>query len=95
LKYESEIFVQIGAWKSLEELEDSLLLHELFLLYRACGNEYTKSIKASSVAFGGEVDFSDDWYEPMSETEREKNQPFIDGSNFGSLPISLGFETVE
>jgi hypothetical protein len=72
----------------LEELEDSLLLHELFLLYRACGNEYTKSIKASAVAFGGEVDFSDDWYDPIPEKEK----PYISGSNYGSLPISLGFE---
>jgi hypothetical protein len=66
-------------------------LHELFLLYRACGNEYTKSIKASAVAFGGEVDFSDGWYDPMPEEEA----PYINSSNYGSLPISLGFETIE
>ena len=51
--------------------------------------------KHQQLLFGGEVDFDDDWYEPLSDTEREKNQPFIDGSNFGSLPISLGFETIE
>lgn len=57
-------------------------------MYRACGNEYTKTIKASAIAFGGEVDFSDDWYDPMPEKEK----PSINGSNYGSLPISLGFE---
>lgn len=80
------MFVQVGAWKSLEELENSLILHELFLLYRACGNEYTKSIKASAVAFGGEVDFNDDWYEG---TDIEEN--LIDSTNVGDIPINLGF----
>lgn len=68
-----------------------MLLHELFLLYRACGNEYTKSIKASAVAFGGEVDFDDDWYDPLPEEEK----PYISSSNYGSLPIPIGFETIE
>lgn len=87
-KYEAEVFVQIGAWKNLEELEDSLLLHELFLLYRALGNEYTKTIKASAVAFGGEVDFDDDWYDPV-----EVEPDVIDGDNIKYLPIGLGYET--
>lgn len=89
MKYESEVFVQVGAWKNLEELEDSLLMHELFLLYRALGNEYTKTIKASAVAFGGEVDFDDDWYDPEPPPEK----PYIDGTNFTQLPIGLGYET--
>jgi hypothetical protein len=88
LKFLSEVFVQVGAWRNLEEMEDSLLLHELFLLYRACGNEYTKTIKASAVAFGGEVDFSDDWYDPLPPEE----EPYIDSKNYGSLPIGIGFE---
>lgn len=87
MKYESEVFVQVGAWKNLEELEDSLLLHELFLLYRALGNEYSKTIKASAVAFGGEVDFDDDWYDPLPPPEPE----VIDGSNVKFLPIGIGY----
>jgi hypothetical protein len=63
-------------------------LHELFLLYRACGNEYTKTIKASAVAFGGEVDFSDDWYDPVPPEEA----PYINKDNFSSLPIGIGLE---
>ncbi len=66
-------------------------MHELFLLYRACGNEYTKTIKASAVAFGGEVDFDDDWYDPLPP----EPEPYIDGSNFKSLPISLGYHFEE
>lgn len=87
MKYESEVFVQVGAWKNLEELEDSLLLHELFLLYRACGNEYSKSIKASAVAFGGEVDFDDDWYDPEPTPDNS-----ITSENIMDIPIGLGFE---
>lgn len=64
-----------------------MLLHELFLLYRACGNEYTKTIKASAVAFGGEVDFDDDWYDPLPPEEK----PYIDGTNYSSLPIGIGY----
>ena len=71
-------------------MEDSLLLHELFLLYRACGNEYTKTIKASAVAFGGEVDFDDDWYDPEPPEDN-----FITGDNFRDIPIGLGFEFSE
>ena len=65
-----------------------MLLHELFLLYRACGNEYTKTIKASAVAFGAEVDFDDDWYEP--EPERAAGVAEI-----SQFPISLGYEMVQ
>ena len=67
-----------------------MLLHELFLLYRACGNEYTKTIKASAVAFGGEVDFDDDWYDPEPPEDN-----FITGDNFRDIPIGLGFEFSE
>lgn len=88
MKYASEVFVQVGAWKNLEELEDSLLLHELFLLYRACGNEYSKTIKASAVAFGGEVDFDDDWYDPAPPEEN-----VITKDNFMDIPIGLGLES--
>lgn len=87
LKYELEVFVQVGAWKNIEEMEESLLLHELFIMYRACGNEYTKTIKASAVAFGGEVDFDEDWYDPAPPPPK----PIIDGSNVGQLPIGLGY----
>jgi len=64
-----------------------LLLHELFLLYRACGNEYSKTIKASAVAFGGEVDFDDDWYDqnPVDDNSITKD-------NIIDIPIGLGFE---
>lgn len=64
-----------------------MLLHELFLLYRACGNEYSKTIKASAVAFGGEVDFDDDWYDQSAVDDNS-----ITKENIVDIPIGLGFE---
>lgn len=58
------------------------------MLYRALGNEYTKTIKASAVAFGGEVDFDDDWYDPQPI-----EPDIIDGHNIHHIPIGLGYES--
>jgi len=69
-------------------MEDSITLEELFLLYRASNNEFTKQIKASAIAFGGEIDLDDDWYEP----EKLPPPEVIDGSNIGFLPIGLGYQ---
>jgi len=76
-----------GAWKSLLELEESLTLAELFILYGAYNNEFTKQIKVSALAAGAEVDFYDDWYDPIPE---EKH--VIDAYNYHSLPIGIGYE---
>lgn len=57
------------------------------MLYRACGNEYNKTIKASAVAFGGEISFDDDWYDPAPPPEPD----ILDGSNIRFLPIGIGY----
>lgn len=87
LKYEAEVFIASGAWKSLLELEDNLILEELFLLYRAHSNEYTKQIKVSALAAGAEVDFDDDWYDP----EPPKPKEMIGFHNIHQFP-GLGYE---
>ena len=69
-------------------MEDNIILHELFLLYRACSNEFTKSVKASAIGFGAEVDFDDDWYDP-APPEAPKT---IQQSDIKFLPIGLGYE---
>lgn len=58
------------------------------MLYRALGNEYTKTIKASAMAFGAEVDFEDDWYDPAPPEVANK-------TSIAQMPISLGYEMVE
>jgi len=88
LKYEAEVFIASGAWKSLLELEENLILEELFLLYRAYSNEYTKQIKVSAMAAGAEVDFDDDWYDPLPP----KEVPVIDANNYKYL-LGIGYES--
>lgn len=84
LKYESEIFIKTGAWKSIEELERNLTLDELFLIYRASSNEVSMQMKIAAAAQGADVDFNDDWYDP----EPEK---VLDASALTSLPFGIGY----
>lgn len=89
MKYEAEVFVAAGAWKSLLELEECLTLEELFLLYRAVTNEFTKQVKISAMAAGAEgVDFDEDWYDPEPPPEPD----VIDAHNVRFLPIGIGYE---
>jgi hypothetical protein len=70
-------------------LEEILTLEELFLLYRACNNEFTKHIKISAMSAGADVSFDeDDWFDP----EPPKKQEPIQGNDVRFLPISLGYE---
>ena len=89
LKYEAEVFVQVGAWKSILELEEHLTLEELFLLSRASSNEFVKQIKISAMSAGGEVDFDEDWYDP----EPPEPAPPIELVNEYNMPFGLGYET--
>lgn len=36
----------------------------MFLLYRACSNEFSKNMKALAASQGADVDFEEDWYAP-------------------------------
>ena len=87
LKYESEIFVKTGAWKSLFELENNLTLDEMFLLYRACNNEVNMSMKLMAASQGADVDFSDDWYDPAPPE-------VLNASSLRGIPIGLMIEEI-
>ena len=88
LKYEAEIFISSGAWKSILELEECLTLEELFLLYRANNNEFSKDVKIAAMSAGADIDFDDDWYDPAPPRPKE----VIDKSNIRFIPIGLGYE---
>jgi hypothetical protein len=77
-----------GAWKSIEELEESLILHELFLLYRASIHHFNQQVRGSAVAFGGDVDWDDDWYDPLPPEQKQIVQPF----DIAQMSIGLGYE---
>jgi len=55
---------------NLYELENSLTLNELFLLYRACTNETSTSMKIAAAAQGADVDFEEDWYDPAPKAQK-------------------------
>lgn len=88
LKYEAELFVHCAAWKSIEELEESLTLEEMFLLYNASKNEFSMNLKAQAMAAGADVDWDDDWYDPAPPV---KPTP-LSGGDVKFLPIGLGYE---
>lgn len=93
LKYEAEVFVQTGAWLSIEQLEESLILHELFLLYRACAFHFSRNLKAMALVQGAEgVDLDEDWYGPESFTRNEKTIEMYDMPNLAATGLSLGYE---
>jgi hypothetical protein len=69
----------------LHELEDSITLDELFLLYRACGNETSIQMKMLAASQGADVDFDDDWYDPTPVQA-------AGASEISQIPIGLGYE---
>lgn len=87
LKYESEIFIKTGAWKSIYELEENLTLDEMFLIYRAGANEVNTQMKIAAATQGAEVNFDDDWYEP-------EEPDFVGSHNISNIPIGLGYEAI-
>lgn len=69
-------------------MENSLTLEELFLLYRANNNEFSKDVKVAAMAAGADIDFDDDWYDP----EPPKPKEAIDGGVVRFLPIGIGYD---
>jgi len=55
---EQEVFCECGSWKNFLDLEESLSLDELIVLYEATVERQSRALKAMAAAAGGEV--SDD-----------------------------------
>ena len=56
------VFAEIGAWKSLEELEDNLILPELIEFVGACRRADHRGLKIAAMAQGAETDLDSDDY---------------------------------
>ena len=82
------MLIKCGAWKSIYEMEDSLTLDELFILYRAANNDFTMSMKASAAAQGADIDWDYDWYDPEPPSPPE----VLQGDDLRFMPIGLGYE---
>jgi hypothetical protein len=93
LKYEAEVFIHAGAWINIEHLEESLILHELFLLYRACNHSLSQQIKGMALAQGAEgVDLEEDWYDTSAVADK-RTMRMHDLPQFAATGLSLGYET--
>lgn len=55
---EQEVFCECGAWKNFHDLEESLSLDELIVLYEATVERHSRAMKTMAAASGAEI--SDD-----------------------------------
>lgn len=52
--YESRVLSKVGRWANFEDLESSLTLDELFILYKEVLDAEIRNLKATAKAFGAE-----------------------------------------
>lgn len=56
--YESRVFTSVGRWANFDELEESLTLPELFMLYGESVEREIRDFKATAKAFGAELELN-------------------------------------
>ena len=83
------IFAHIGAWKSLEELEDSLILPELLEFVSACRRSDHRNLKIAAMAQGAETDLDEQDYGFSEGMGSDKEA--ASGFELSHLPIGVGF----
>jgi hypothetical protein len=88
LKYESELLIRCGAWKSIWDLEESLTMEELFLLYKASNYEFNLQVKGMAASQGADVDWDEDWYDDTPPPPPE----VVEKQDLRFIPIGLGYE---
>ena len=81
------VFAEIGAWKSLEELEDSLILPELLEFVSACRRSDHRNLKIAAMAQGAETDLDEQDYGFSEGPVKEA----ASGFEVSHLPIGVGF----
>jgi len=89
---EAYVFADIGAWRSFEELEDSLILKELLLLVSACRRSDFKNLKMLGMAQGAEVQLDDDDYGFGGATTPAGGKQAASGFEITHSPLGLGYE---
>tara|TARA_Y100001949_G_scaffold101847_1_gene85878 strand:+ start:559 stop:831 length:273 start_codon:yes stop_codon:yes gene_type:complete len=83
------VFAEIGAWKSIEELEDSLILPELIEFVGACRRADHRGLKIAAMAQGAETDLDSDDY--GFDIGTGSNKEAASGFELSHLPVGLGF----
>jgi hypothetical protein len=87
---EAYVFADIGAWKSIEELEDSLILNELIMLVAACRRSDYKNLKMLAMGQGAEADLNDEDY-GFDIGSSSGGKDAISGFEATHLPIGVGY----
>ena len=96
---ESVIFLEAGAWKSIEELEDILTLEELSVLYKEAVDKERRFVKVVAAALGAEFPDDDESDSPSgsrtygSETGGYVPSVITNNNDASMLPISIGYES--
>ncbi|MBO37409.1 MAG: hypothetical protein CL612_06230 [Anaerolineaceae bacterium] len=85
------VFTEIGAWKSLEELEDRLILPELIELVGACRRADHRNLKIAAMAQGAETDLDSDDYGFDIGMGSGSADEAASGFEISHLPIGVGF----
>ena len=89
---EAYVFADIGAWRSLEELEDSLILKELLLLVSSCRRSDYKNLKMLGMAQGADVQLDDDDYGYEGATGPTSSKEAASGFEISHSALGLGYE---
>jgi hypothetical protein len=87
---EAYVFADIGAWRSIEELEDSLILNELILLVSACRRSDFKNLKMMAMGQGADVTLEDEDY-GFEIGSSSGGKDAISGFEATHLPIGVGY----
>ena len=83
------IFAEIGAWRSLEELEENLILPELIEFVGACRRADHRKLKIAAMAQGAETDLDSDDY--GFDIGMGSDKEAASGFELSHLPIGVGF----
>lgn len=82
LDYEKEIFSECGAWRNFLDLEDSISLDELIILYESSMERQHRVMKVMAAAMGADV------------SEPDQVKPITGRADLAKLPFNVGYETM-
>tara|TARA_B110001454_G_scaffold199003_1_gene203494 strand:+ start:193 stop:471 length:279 start_codon:yes stop_codon:yes gene_type:complete len=84
------VFTEVGAWKSLEELEESLILPELLEFVSACRRSDNRNLKISAMAQGADAEL-DEFDYGFDIHGGSSGKEAASGFEISHLPVGVGF----
>lgn len=95
---EGMVFLEAGAWKSIEELEDILILEELIYLYEQAVKKERRLMRVVAAAMGADIGDEDEEYSSTGRTFDSETGGYVPSTIANSqdasmIPISIGYES--